>query len=151
MLACVLFSWMVIWLNMYPMRFKEAVMNGKAGGANLRANMQIYKLATDTNNEGSAVVLHTEGDLGRYNRANRSIYHFLETTLGMVISLPISFFLFPLPTFVLVCLYSLGRIIYQVGYTNGGYGGHVWGFMCDRIAVLTIQGFMILAYTKIVF
>ena len=133
------------------MRFKEAVMNGKAGGANLRANMQIYKLATDTNNEGSAVVLHTEGDLGRYNRANRSIYHFLENTLGMVISLPLSFFLFPLPTFVLVCLYSLGRIIYQVGYTNGGYGGHVWGFMCDRIAVLTIQGFMILAYTKIVF
>ena len=150
MLAIVAFSWMVMWLNGYPTCFKEAVMNGMSGGANLRSNMQIYKLATDTNNEGSAVILHTEGDLGRYNRANRSIYHFLENCLGLVIALPLTFFMFPIPSFVLVCISCLGRIIYQVGYT-GGYGKHALGYMLDSTAKITVLGLIILAYTKIVF
>ena len=146
MLALVLFQATLIWMNMYPMRYKAGIMTGKAG--NLRANMFIYKLATDTAEEGSAVVMHSEGDLGRYNRANRSIYHYLENSLGVIASLPLSFFLFPLPTFVLLCVFCLGRVVYQLGYTAKGYGGHGPGFLLDRISTLTVAGLMIVAYTK---
>ena len=128
------------------MRFKAGIMSGKAG--NLRANMFIYKLATDQAEEGSAVVMHSEGDLGRYNRANRSIYHYLENSLGLIASLPLSFFLFPLPTFVALCVFCLGRIVYQLGYTAKGYGGHGPGFLLDRLSTLTVTGFMIVAYIK---
>ena len=127
------------------MRYKEAVMNGGAAG-NLRANMFIYKLATDKSEEGSAVVLHDEDDLGRYNRGNRSIYHFLENVLPFVLAMPISFFTYPIPTFICVCLYCFGRIIYQVGYTRSGYGGHAIGFAFDRLATATIFGLLIVAY-----
>ena len=128
------------------MRFKAGIMSGKAG--NLRANMFIYKLATDTAEEGSAVVMHSEGDLGRYNRANRSIYHYLENSLGIIASLPLSFFLFPLPTFVALGAFCLGRIVYQLGYTAKGYGGHGPGFLLDRLATMTISGLMVVAYYK---
>ena len=124
-------------------------MGGMAAG-NLRANMFIYKLATDKTEEGSAVVLHDEGDLGYYNRGNRSIYHFLENCLSFVLALPISFFTYPFPTFVCVCLYCFARIIYQIGYTRIGYGGHVPGFFLDRFTTTTIIGLLIVAYFKIV-
>ena len=146
MLALVIFQATLIWMNMYPMRFKAGIMSGKAG--NLRANMFIYKLATDQAEEGSAVVMHSEGDLGRYNRANRSIYHYLENSLGIIASLPLSFFLFPLPTFVALAAFCLGRIVYQLGYTAKGYGGHGPGFLLDRLATMTVSGLMIVAYYK---
>ena len=92
--------------------------------------------------------MHEEGDLGHYNRANRSIYHFLENSLGLIAALPLSFFLFAFPTFVTLCFFCLGRIIYQIGYTGKGYGGHVIGFLFDRFATMTVAGLMILAYQK---
>ena len=146
MLALAIFQATLVWMNMYPMRYKAGIMSGKAG--NLRANMFIYKLATDQAEEGSAVVMHSEGDLGRYNRANRSIYHYLENSLGIIASLPLSFFLFPLPTFVTLCAFCLGRIVYQLGYTAKGYGGHGPGFLLDRLATMTVSGLMIVAYYK---
>ena len=91
---------------MYPLRFKEKFM----GGGNFRANMFIYKQATDKNDSMSAVILNTEGDIGCYNRANRSIHHFLETGLGFIASLPISFYLYPLPTFILLVAFCIGRV-----------------------------------------
>ena len=150
LLAAVVFSLTVAWLNMYPMRFKERVMGGPGAG-NLRANMFIYKLATAQADEGSAVVLHDEGDLGRYNRGNRSIYHFLENCLPLVVAMPISFFLFPLPTFVCVVIYCFGRIVYQIGYTKGGYGSHGIGFLLDKLSSQAVIGLLIVAYTKMVF
>ena len=60
----------------------------------------------------------------------------------------ISFFLFAFPTFVTLCCFCFGRIIYQIGYTAKGYGGHVIGFIIDRFATMTIAGLMILAYQK---
>ena len=146
-LGLILFNLTVTWLNMYPLRFKERFM----GMGNLRANSFIYKQATDTNGEGSVIVLNTEGDIGSYNRGNRSIHHFLENGLGFIASLPISFYLFPLPTFVLLCVYCLGRIGYQIGYSNSGFGGHFIGFFMDRLSSYTVLGLLILAYTKIVF
>ena len=118
---------------------------------NLRANMFIYKLATDQGGEGSAVVLNEDGDIGSYNRGNRSVHHFLENSLPFVASLPITFFLYPIPAFSLLCLFCLGRITHQVGYANRGYGGHVPGFILIQFATYILLGLLIIAYTKIVF
>ena len=128
------------------MYYKAAIMSGKAG--NLRANMAIYKLATDSSEEGSAVVLQSEGDVGRYNRANRSIYHFLENSLALVASVPLAFFIFPFPTFVLIALFCFARVVYQLGYTAKGYGGHGPGYGLDRVATLTVTNLLIIAYSK---
>ena len=56
MLSIIIFQLTVIWMNLYPMRFKEAIMDGLAA-ENLRSNMFIYKFATDTTEKGSSIVL----------------------------------------------------------------------------------------------
>ena len=132
-------------LNRYPMQFKELFMNGRKGG-NLRANQFIYREATDTDGQKPVIVLNQEGDIGKYNRANRSLTHFLENAVPFVAALPISFFLYPLPTFILACSYFLGRIVHQTGYANGGWGSHGLGFLIVMFATQIMVGLMIIAY-----
>ena len=44
-LALMIFSFVVTWLNMYPVRFKDQFMGGYSAG-NLRTNLHIYQYAT---------------------------------------------------------------------------------------------------------
>ena len=142
--AMIAFNLTVAWMNQYPMRYKEQIMMG----GNLRANMFIYRLANEDPAESSAVVLHEDGDLGSYNRANRSIYHFLENCMGFLASLPIVFYTFTKPAVVLVLVFCFGRIVHQIGYTVGGYGGHAIGFVFSLLAQITVTGLCIIACTK---
>ena len=139
------FGFTVAWLNNYPVIFKEQVMRG----GNLRANMFIYRLAVENPDESSAVVLHEDGDLGYYNRGNRSIYHFLENCLPIIVSTPLNFLLFPFPASVCLMVYCLGRIIYQIGYTRIGFGAHLPGFFMDRFSTMTMLAMALLAAIKI--
>ena len=79
-------------------------------------------------------MLNVDGDIGSYNRGNRSLHHFLETSLGFVISLPVSFFIYPIPTFVILTLFCIGRIAHQAGYAGRGWGGHIVGFLVARLS-----------------
>ena len=79
---------------------------------NLRANMHIFRLADQNPDQSSAVVLHEEGDLGLYNRANRSIYHTVETGISLIVTLPLCFYTYTLPTGIIATIYCLGRMIY---------------------------------------
>ena len=79
--------------------------------------MFIYRLAAENPEESSAIILHEDGDVGRYNRANRSIYSFLDWATSFVVVLPFAFYVYTIPAFVCAVLYCFGRIIYQLGYT----------------------------------
>ena len=118
---------------------------------NLRSNPFIYKQATDQTGDGSAIIMSEEGDVGKYNRGNRSIHHFLENSLPFTISLPVSFVLYPFPTFVLLCVFCLGLIMYQTALANKGFLYHLPGFMVRMISAYMVTGLLIIAYTKIVF
>ena len=145
-LGTIIFAATVIFLNFYPVFSKEKVM--RTTGGNMRANQFIYRLANENPKESSAVVLCEHGDLGFYNRGNRGIYHFLESCLPMLVTLPLGFFTFPFPTFVLTVIYSIGRILYQIGYTKKGFGGHFFGLMLDRAAGNIMMGLLILSAIK---
>ena len=101
--------------------------------------------------QGSAVVLNQDGDIGKYNRANRSLTQFVEYALPLISCLPINFYLWPVPTFILVCVYFLGRLWHQVGYAQGGFGPHMMGFLIFTQAAYMLVGLMMIAYVKIVF
>ena len=108
-LAIWFFGVMVTWINLYPLLYKGQIM-GKSG--NIRANQFIYKQATDLNGNQSAVILHEDGEIGNYNRGNRSIGHFLENALPILVTLPIGFKVFPVPSALLFINYSIGRMVY---------------------------------------
>ena len=141
-----IYASLVIWLNLYPVRYKEIVMRG----GNMRANQFLYRPVVGGDDAVSAVTLYEEGDKGRYNRANRSLYHFLENGLTVFTCLPGALLIFPFPTFVWVCIYALGRILHQLGYTLIGFGAHAPGFALDRLAMMTLIGFHWLTFIMMV-
>ena len=57
------------------MTFKGKIMKGNSG--NLRSNMFIYKQVGDNAME-NVITLIEDGDIGAFNRSNRSIHHMIE-------------------------------------------------------------------------
>ena len=144
-LSAFIWTILVVFLNLYPMQFKSKIMFSNSG--NLRSNMHIYKLAAEGSSE-SAVVLNNDGDIGCYNRGNRSIYHFLENSQPALIGLVLNSLVYPFPVFVTVCFFAVGRILYTIGYSTKGYGAHAPGFILDRFATFTLVGQFLLIFFK---
>ena len=63
--------------------------------------------------------------------------------LAVLAGLVLSGSVFPFPTFVCTCVFGVGRILHQVGYSSG-YGNHGLGFMFAMLATLTMEGMCIL-------
>jgi hypothetical protein len=117
-LAGGVFAVLVELANTLPMIWKGAVMPGNAG--NLRANMTIYRV--QQSKPLPYVVMENDGYIGKYNRANRSMYHFVENGMLVLVTFLLAGAIFGEAVFVLVLLYAICRIWYQIAYTNGGYG-----------------------------
>jgi len=54
--------------------------------------------------------------------------HFIENGMPVVLALVLNSYVFSVPTFVLVCMFAVGRVVHQIGYSEKGYGGHGLGF-----------------------
>ena len=144
-LGAVIFYCTVIWLNIYVIDRKAKYSHGEK---NLSPNFFIYSFANQNSFESSAVILNEEGDIGKYNRGNRSIQYFIETNLSILVLLPITAFVYPTPSLVGFIIYCLGRIVYQIGYANFGFGGHFPGFGLDRTSSAIFIGLTIVATYK---
>mmetsp|Transcript_110659 Transcript_110659/g.219967 ORF Transcript_110659/g.219967 Transcript_110659/m.219967 type:complete len:228 (+) Transcript_110659:82-765(+) len=144
-LAAVVFGFVVSWVNNYPMFYKGMVMRFNSG--NLRANMMIYK-AVGSDEKAPHVVLETEGPVGSYNRANRSLTHFIENSLPVVIAILLAGRVFAKPTFFCSAVFAMGRIMHQIGYASIGYGAHAPGFLITALSTAVLEGFCILIAAK---
>mmetsp|Transcript_34641 Transcript_34641/g.64159 ORF Transcript_34641/g.64159 Transcript_34641/m.64159 type:complete len:206 (-) Transcript_34641:83-700(-) len=144
-LALVVFGRMIVFVNLYPaMVWKARIMKTKSG--NLRSNPFIYRMAGE-NAAKNVILFDAEGDIGGYNRANRSIHHMVENFGAFVAGIYLTGVVFPFPVFVLVCMFAVGRVLHQVGYTTG-YGGHGFGFMITMLADNTMQGLALIVALK---
>merc|ERR1712094_59122 len=111
---------------MYPaLAWKTQIMGAHK---NLRANPFFYQVNSDL----PVVMLVEEGDVGKYNRANRSLNHFVENSLQLVLNFIFASYVFAKPSFILMILFAIGRVMHMRGYTNG-YGSHGPGFMIASI------------------
>ena len=108
-LGAFFFGLLTTFMNMYPTLYKSKVF--RQNDKNIRANMFVYKLAA-ANSSPSAVILEDQGGVGEYNRANRALGHFIENALPVVISWKLTSDVYPVPAFVLMLIYCVGRIAY---------------------------------------
>ena len=144
-LGCWFYCRTVAWLNFYPLGYKEQVM----GGGNMRANVYVYKIIGQGDFK-NAVVLQDEGVMGQYNRAGRSLTHFLENCTPLIVCFIMTPLVYGYISFIFVVLACLGRVIHQIGYSGEkGFGPHTGGFVlanaCQEIMVgmlliIAIQG-----------
>lgn len=140
------FQRLVGFLNMFPIIYKQQAMRAKSG--NLRANPIIYE-QTGQGAATNKVIMVEAGDVGRMNRANRSLHHFVESSLGVAAGIVLASSVFPLPVFICTCVFALGRVLHQVGYSSPkGYGQHGMGFGISTLSSETIAGFMLLVGLK---
>jgi len=140
-----LFSKLVQVLNNIPMKFKDEVLTMKS--KNLRANMIFYKSLTKKGKDEPLIGMEDEGSVGRYNRANRSLHHFCESSLGFVISFGFAAFVFPKQSFALMGTFCVGRVMHQIGYTTG-YGSHGIGFALAALSSAAVDGILLLVVGK---
>ena len=133
------------WLNGFGMAFKNAAMEaqGKAAKGNIRANMYLYRSLDDPSR--GATVLMEAGAAGQYNRANRSLHHYIENLPGFFLCLPLAGYVYPAACFVLTCLFAIGRVLHQIGYSMQGYGGHGAGFGVSLVCTVTLEGLTFVA------
>uniref|UniRef100_A0A0G4G5V4 Uncharacterized protein n=1 Tax=Chromera velia CCMP2878 TaxID=1169474 RepID=A0A0G4G5V4_9ALVE len=142
--AVAVLSRVVSFVNFYPMVYKNKIMGSKA--KNLRSNPYLYKAIGD-GAANNVIIFADGGDLGAYNRAQRSLHHMIENFAVILAGLFLVSQVFPFPVFVCTCVFGLGRILHQVGYTTG-YGGHALGFMLSFITCQIIEGMCILVALK---
>lgn len=127
-------------VNMLPMLWKQQIMDK----GNIRSNPFIY------GEEGKYVTFVEEGNVGKYNRANRSLHHMIENFGVVVAGIYATSQVFPFPTFVLTVIFGIGRILHSIGYTKG-YGTHAPGFMLATIATASIEGMCLFVALKALF
>ncbi|KAJ8605659.1 hypothetical protein CTAYLR_000170 [Chrysophaeum taylorii] len=138
-LALVVLGRCIVVVNLLPIVWKQRIMTVDAG--NVRSNPFIYKAGDKT------VLFANDGDIGAYNRANRSLQHMCENYGIVLASLFAASQVFAFPVFVLTCVFALGRILHLVGYTKG-YGKHAPGFMLATFATNALEGMLVVAAMK---
>ncbi|RQM28795.1 hypothetical protein B5M09_010844 [Aphanomyces astaci] len=143
-LAIVLLGRTVAFVNFYPTIHKAQIMRGNSG--NLRSNPFIYK-AIGKDAKENAIVFIDDGEVGAYNRANRSLQHLVENYGSLVAGLFLAGNVFAFPVFVATVVFAVGRIAHQVGYTSG-YGGHGLGFVLSLFAISTVEGLLLVIGLK---
>jgi hypothetical protein len=95
----------------------------------------------------SLIGMETDGDVGEYNRANRSLHHFVESSLGFVLSFVLAAQIYPKPSFCAMVVFCFGRVLHQIGYTKG-YGNHGAGFVSSLLASTVIDGLNLFVAAK---
>ena len=137
-LALVVLGRMIAIVNFVPMGYKNNLKG------NIRSNPFFYN--TEDENK-TLVVFKNDGSMGMYNRSNRSIQHMVENIGVLLASIGPVGYVFPKQTFGTVCVFSLGRILHQKGYSKG-YGKHAIGFLLSTLSVLTIEGLSLIVFLK---
>lgn len=141
--SAVVWSMLTWWLNMYPLIPKARVM---LANKQIRSNMYIYQVnSSPPSEQPQGVLLDESGDVGMYNRANRSMHHFTEWAGGVLFTSLCSINVYPFPVFILIVLLAIGRILHQNGYSTGGYGKHAPGFALATVSYLTIEKLCLIA------
>ena len=145
-LAAAVLALVTGWINTYPMMYKHMIMRTTSG--NLRANMMIYKQSGVDASKSGYVLLETQGPVGSYNRANRSLTHFVENSIPVALLIALSGAVFPFPTFVCTVVFAVGRVLHQTAYAAIGYGPHGLGFAMSDTAKGIMMSFCLIAADK---
>mmetsp|Transcript_96422 Transcript_96422/g.241751 ORF Transcript_96422/g.241751 Transcript_96422/m.241751 type:complete len:220 (+) Transcript_96422:59-718(+) len=111
-------------------------------------DQQVYKVYTP---EGSPslgyVLMEKDGDLGRFNRAQRALMVHLEQSPFFLVFFLLAGFVFPFPTFVTGCFYSVMRVTSAIGYTVAPQG-RIAGNMLGSLGASLLDAFVIFAGFK---
>eukprot|EP00928_Gymnodinium_smaydae_P088332 TRINITY_DN72439_c0_g1_i1.p1 TRINITY_DN72439_c0_g1~~TRINITY_DN72439_c0_g1_i1.p1 ORF type:complete len:217 (-),score=40.46 TRINITY_DN72439_c0_g1_i1:111-761(-) len=110
-------------------------------------DQQVYTVFTGSSAPMGYVLMEKEGDIGRFNRAQRALQNLFEQLPLFLVYLLAAGFVFPFPAFVLACFFMTMRIVSAVGYTTAP-AGRMAGNMLGGLGMEALQGLVLLAGAK---
>mmetsp|Transcript_13254 Transcript_13254/g.30155 ORF Transcript_13254/g.30155 Transcript_13254/m.30155 type:complete len:237 (-) Transcript_13254:84-794(-) len=140
---------MVVFVNFYPAGIKGVILPiGPGAGGQMRQNPFLYtQMSAEQKPTGPIIGMYADGDIGVYNRANRSLQHMIENAPGWLVNFCAASCVFPFPCLITAAVIAVGRILHQVGYTKG-YGTHAPGFMLSVFGAEAMSGMALLVFLK---
>jgi len=144
-----------VYLVMFAVKLGMFGININLGVARKAAKVnvpdqQVYKVHTpDDASPLGFVLMESEGDLGRFNRAQRAYMNYLESAPLFFVYVLLAGFVFPFPTFVTGFYYAVMRIVAAVGYTQEPKG-RMAGNMLGNLGSGVLEGMVIIAGVKAV-
>ena len=93
------------------------------------------------------VMFETEGDLGRFNRAQRAVQNYLEYVPALGLYVVLAGYVFPRPVCVCTALYIVCRILMAVQYAQSATGRQK-GFMLSQLSASVIEGLLLICAGK---
>jgi uncharacterized membrane protein YecN with MAPEG domain len=93
------------------------------------------------------VLMETEGDVGRFNRAQRAAGNYLEYLPGQLATSLLAGFVYPLPVFIVSVIYVVSRITMTLRYSEEAKG-RTPSYATSRIVAVVVDGLLLLAAFK---
>eukprot|EP00667_Euglena_gracilis_P023644 EG_transcript_26794 len=111
-------------------------------------DQHVYKVFTPPGKDPLPYVLMAEeGALGCFNRAQRAAQNYVEYLPGMVGSVLLAGFVFPLPVFVCTAVFVVARVLMALQYTQAANGRRL-GFGLSTLSSTVIEGLLLLVAGK---
>merc|ERR1712039_206226 len=121
-------------------------MNRKTAKVNV-PDQQVYKVYNGAQANLGYVLMEKEGELGRFNRAQRALMNLYEVLPIFLLLFVLAGFVFPFPCFVVACYFMTMRAISAFGYTAKP-AGRMAGTMLGNLGLETLQGLVLVSGIK---
>ncbi|KAL7549639.1 hypothetical protein ACHAWF_017778 [Thalassiosira exigua] len=115
----------------------------KASKVNL-PDQHAYKVMGAEGSKLGYVLMEVEGDLGKFNRAQRAWQNYHEQFPTLMLQYVAASFAWPLESFVCVSIWSVSCVLSASGYVESA-SGRMKGRLPGGFAAATIQGFTLIA------
>jgi len=93
------------------------------------------------------VLMETEGDVGKFNRAQRALQNYHEQFPTMMLQYVAASFVWPLEAFFLITVWSVSGVLSASGYVESA-NGRMKGRLPGYFAAAAVQGLVLIAAFK---
>lgn len=111
-------------------------------------DQHVYKvMGSSGESQLGYVLMETEDDLGKFNRAQRALQNYHEQFPTMMLQYVAAGFVWPFETFGCIAIWSVSSVLSASGYVESA-NGRMRGRLPGYFAAATIQGLVLIAAYK---
>lgn len=101
-------------------------------------DQHVYEVKGAEGSRLGYVLMDTEGDNGKFNRAQRAVANYNETLPQTILYIVFGGFIYPKEVMILTGIYSTSRFVSAVGYTSAP-NGRMGGFMISNLTTVALE------------
>jgi len=138
-----------LYLGAWVLKLGALMLGINLGSARLASKVAVpdqhcYQVKGAEGSKLGYVLMETEGDIGKFNRAQRALQNYNEIFPMFVLMFVLAAFVCPFAAFMCACVFAAARAIQAVGYTKET-DGRIPGTMLGLLATTVLEAIVLLA------